>query len=151
MVAPDADVEQPGDSSPGGASWRIWTGEVTWRQVADLREEFFDAMDVGAGDLGLDVRGVTVIDRTGIALLIGANHRARSMGRALVLLDADGPVTEALRRAHALTDFDLAQTSGFPRPRSGSRDESTSGSALAVSPTDLPSGHGATSHRSSLI
>jgi anti-anti-sigma regulatory factor len=122
----DGPAGRPDDVSQGGASWRVWTGEVTWRQVAELREQLFDAMDIGAGDLGLDVRGVTVIDRTGIALLIGANHRARSLGRPLVLLDADGPVTEALRRARALSDFDVAQTSGFSRPRPESRDERTS-------------------------
>jgi anti-anti-sigma regulatory factor len=126
MTASDEFDGEPRESPQRAASWSVWTGEVTWRQVAELREQLFDAMDIGAGDQGLDVRGVRVIDRTGIALLIGANHRARSLGRALVLLDSDGPVTEALRRAHAITDLDLAPTSGFPRPRSGSRDQPSS-------------------------
>ena len=109
MTASDEPDSQPGESSLGGVSPSVWTGEVTWRQVAELREELFDAMDVGTGDQGLDVRGVTLIDRTGIALLIGANHRSRSLGGRLVLLDDEGPVTVALRRAHAIADFDLVR------------------------------------------
>jgi anti-anti-sigma regulatory factor len=97
----------------------VWTGEWTWRQVAELRERLFDEMDASADGLCLDVRGVTGIDRTGVALLIGANHRARALGRPLALLDEDGPVTEALRGAHVLSDFDLVQTSGLAGPRPG--------------------------------
>jgi anti-anti-sigma regulatory factor len=82
-----------------------WVGEVTWRQVAELREVLFDEMDACECGLCLDVRLVTEIDRTGIALLIGANHFAHSMGRPLVLLDESGPVSDALVRAHVMADF----------------------------------------------
>lgn len=82
-----------------------WVGEVTWRQVADLREVLFDEVDACECGLCLDVRLVTEIDRTGIALLIGANHFAHSMGRPLVLLDESGPVSDALARAHLMADF----------------------------------------------
>jgi anti-anti-sigma regulatory factor len=85
----------------------LWLGEVTWRQVAELRDALFDEMDARALGVCLDVRRVTEIDRTGIALLIGANHRARSMGKPLTLVDDAGVVTEALMRAKLMSEFQL--------------------------------------------
>lgn len=104
-------------------STHVWDGEVTWRRVAELRELLLDELDTHADGLLLDVRKVTSIDRTGVALLIGANMRAKSLARRLTLGDdADGVVTAALRRAHVINDFTLAQAPGaseIPNPRSG--------------------------------
>ena len=83
-------------------------GELTWRHVAELREALFDEMDACDCGLCLDVRRVTEIDRTGVALLIGANHRALSMGKPLTLMDPSGVVAAALARAHVTTDFQVA-------------------------------------------
>lgn len=93
-----------------------WVGEVTWRHVAELREALFDQMDACDRGVRLDVRRVTEIDRTGVALLIGANHRARSMGKPLTLVDDAGVVTEALTRAQAVSDFQM-DTDGSARSR----------------------------------
>jgi len=95
----------------------VWGGEVTWREVAGLRENLFDAMDAQQVSVQLDVRLVTVIDRTGIALLIGANHRSHSVRRPLILVDDNGPVTAALTAAHVVTDFTLAPSAGVPAQR----------------------------------
>ncbi len=84
-----------------------WVGDVTWRQVAELREALFDQMDACDRGVRLDVRRVTEIDRTGVALLIGANHRARSMGKPLTLVDDGGVVTQALARAQVVSDFQM--------------------------------------------
>ena len=74
-----------------------WVGDVTWRRTASLREALFDGLErAGATGVCLDVRGVNSIDRIGIALLIGANHRATSIGSRLTLVDAHGAITEAL-------------------------------------------------------
>ena len=102
-----------------------WTGDVTWREVPAHREALFDDLEA-AGSVGvrLDVRDVTVLDRTGIALLIGANHRAFARGERLVLIDSGGPVTAALSRMHMIGDFQIVQ-----------RDHASEGS-LAQSPAD---------------
>ena len=64
-----------------------------------------DELEVpGSTGVRLDVRGVRSIDTTGIALLIGANHRAAANGRRLVLIDNNGTVTAALSRKHMLRD-----------------------------------------------
>ncbi len=116
----------------------VWEGEVTWREVADLRERLFDAMDAMAVGVQLDVRLVTVIDRTGLGLLIGANHRSHSMRRPLILVDDDGPVTAALTASHVVTDFNLERAAGVPVQHAdlaGEPDDSQQAGAAATPPT----------------
>ena len=87
-----------------------WAGAVTWRETADLRESLLDQLEAGSnGALWLDVREVSVIDRCGVALLIGALHRAQAMGRRLVLIDAMGPVTSTLVQLHRIDQFHIEQ------------------------------------------
>jgi anti-anti-sigma regulatory factor len=87
-----------------------WPEEVTWREVADLREVLFDLLETPQSlSVRLDVRGVKVIDGTGVGLLIGANHRAAALGRRLVLIDGDGAVSAALRRIRMLSTFRIAR------------------------------------------
>jgi carboxylate-amine ligase len=102
-------------------STHVWDGDVTWRRVAEMREVLFDEIDAHPDGLVLDVHQVTGIDRTGVALLIGANYRAHSLARSLTLLDDDGIVTAALARAHACDDFTMIRGTrhpGIPTPRS---------------------------------
>lgn len=88
----------------------VLAGDVTWRETAGLREALFDLLEApGQGGLSLDVRAVTRIDRTGVALLIGVNHRAAALGRPFTLLDAHGPVTRMLSDLRMLDDFDVTQ------------------------------------------
>ncbi len=85
-----------------------WIGEVTWRHTATLREQIFDLLEAQMSDrLFLDVSSVEVIDRTGVALLIGSNHRATAMNRKLVLIDDTGLTTAALSDAGVLASFDI--------------------------------------------
>ena len=57
----------------------------------------------------LDVREVTSIDAAGVAVLVGARHRAEALGRTFVLVDSAGPVTQALQRLHLLPAFLVTQ------------------------------------------
>ena len=90
-----------------------WSGEVTWRDAAELREALFDRLEAPASlGVHLDVRDVTYIDISGVALLIGANFRASSAGRALALLDNEGAVSRALAKRHVLSDFQVTSGTG---------------------------------------
>ena len=114
---------RPRDGSDDPTFGHVWAGEVTWRQVAELREHLFDAIDSHPDGVLLDVGAVTDIDRTGIALLIGANIRANSAGRPLTLIDDTGQVTAALTRAHVIGDFRLTRARAIPDPRSATHDQ----------------------------
>jgi anti-anti-sigma factor len=115
--APAIDVRPRRDRDPECS----WEGDVTWRETADLRQELFDSLEVpGASGLRLDVRGVSSIDRSGIALLIGANHRAAATGRQLILIDANGTVTNTLARMRLSRDFSITSV-GNGRSQGGDR------------------------------
>jgi anti-anti-sigma regulatory factor len=91
-----------------------WSGPVTWRETAALREDLFDRLEASeGGTLWLDVRDVSVIDRTGVALLAGAQHRAHELQHGFVLIDANGAVTTTLTRLHLQEQFRFEQT-GIP-------------------------------------
>ena len=88
-----------------------WIGEVTWRHTATLREQIFDLLEAHTSDpLLLDVSSVERIDRTGVALLVGSNHRAASMKRQLVLIDDAGLITAALSAAGVRSSFVIHTT-----------------------------------------
>ncbi|MBI1376171.1 MAG: STAS domain-containing protein [Frankiales bacterium] len=74
-------------------------GPLTWRESQVVRERVHDLLDgPGAVTVWLDVRDVTDIDRVGVAVLIGAHHRAHALGRELALIDDGGPVEQGLLR-----------------------------------------------------
>jgi anti-anti-sigma factor len=99
------------DDTGGGTEVRgAWSGEVTWRETSALREALFDLLESpGPPTVHLDVCEVTTIDTTGLALLIGANHRAHGLGRSLVLVDRGGAVTRGLTRIRMIDDFSVVQ------------------------------------------
>lgn len=83
-----------------------WIGEVTWRHTATLREQLLDLLELHrSGPVYLDVSAVERIDRIGVALLVGSNHRAHAMHRELVLVDRAGLVTNALRESGVSASF----------------------------------------------
>jgi anti-anti-sigma regulatory factor len=95
-----------------------WPAEVTWREVSKLRDELFDILErPDCTGVRLDVRAVRTIDNTGVGLLIGANHRAAAMGRRLVLIDRNGPVSASLARLHMLRNFLVTQIVPAPPER----------------------------------
>jgi methanogenic corrinoid protein MtbC1/ABC-type transporter Mla MlaB component len=118
-VAPASAAGGPPGTTEKFGDALVWIGEVTWREVPGLRAELFDQVDALEG-VRLDVRLVTAIDRNGLALLIGANHRARSMGRPLTLVADGGPVASALAATDVLSDFTITPRSGSAgRPDDG--------------------------------
>lgn len=95
-----------------------WCGELTWRRTAELREALFDLLEQpGLQRLVLDLTGVEVIDRTGVALLVGCHHRAAAMSRRLVLVDRSGAVAGALFCAGVLGGFDFDEAPAIRPPR----------------------------------
>lgn len=77
----------------------MWPSVVTWREVPALREALYDAMErPGCDEVRLDARGVEDMDATGVALLVGADRRARAAGISLVVAHGGGPVATVLRR-----------------------------------------------------
>ena len=60
---PLPDMSSSGGTTSDGVGVRspeavVWIGEVTWREVAGLREQLFDQMDTRTDGVSLDVRRV---------------------------------------------------------------------------------------------
>ena len=62
-----------------------------------MREVLHEALDLGMGDLVVDLSGVELVDATGLGVLLGADRRAKLVGRRIVLRDASPRVMRILR------------------------------------------------------
>jgi anti-anti-sigma factor len=83
-----------------------WQGAVTWRDTPGLRDQLLELLNTSEStSLRIDVRQVTSIDNSGVALLVRANRQAAATGRMFVLIDSAGAVSQALSRMHLLTAF----------------------------------------------
>jgi anti-anti-sigma factor len=72
------------------------SGELDLATRDDLRDELKRAGASGAGHILLDLRDLTFIDSTGIAILVEAHQRSAKKGRRLRVLSVDGQVREVL-------------------------------------------------------
>ena len=72
------------------------TGRLSAATVADVRVALRDAIDGGVDDLELGLRGVELVDATGLGVLVAAHRRADRAGRRLVLCDVPERVTRLL-------------------------------------------------------
>src|SRR4051794_16713236 len=61
------------------------SGRLGAATVADVRAALTEAVDGGVGDLVVDLRGVELVDATGLGVLVGTHRRADRAGRRLVL------------------------------------------------------------------
>jgi anti-anti-sigma factor len=72
-------------------------GRLDVSAAAEVREVLHEALDLGLGDLVVDLSGVEVVDATGLGVLLGADRRAKLVGRRIVLRDASPRVMRILR------------------------------------------------------
>ena len=84
------------------------TGRLDVSAAAEVRAVLHEALDIGTGDLVVDLSGVEVVDATGLGVLLGADRRAKLVGRRIVLRDAAPRVRRILRvtRLHRVLTLD---------------------------------------------
>lgn len=78
--------------------------------VADLRRVLQSAIDLGAGDLVVDLGKVTVLDAAALGMLVAAHRRAGRAGRRLVLRSVPPSVGRvlAMTRLHRVLNVERA-------------------------------------------
>jgi len=86
----------------------VLSGRLDVSCAADVREALHEAIDLGAGDLYVDLAAVEVIDATGLGVLLGADRRAKQAGRRIVLRNAAPRLARILRvtRLHRVLTLD---------------------------------------------
>ncbi len=77
------------------------SGRLDVDSVAEVRLALHDILDRGQGDLLVHLAQAEVHDATGLGVIVGAHHRARHVGRRLVLVDVS-PRLDRLLRASRL-------------------------------------------------
>ncbi len=88
----------------------VLSGRLDVSSAAEVRAALHEAIDLGSGDLHVDLAAVEVIDATGLGVLLGADRRAKQAGRRIVLRDAAPRVRAILRvtRLHRVLTLDQA-------------------------------------------
>lgn len=72
------------------------SGRLDVHAAADVRLALAEAVDVGEGELVLDLTELEAVDATGLGVLVGAHRRAQRAGRTLVLEDVPPMVVRLL-------------------------------------------------------
>ena len=73
------------------------TGRLDVNTVAEVRLALHDVLNRGVGDLLVHLAQAEVQDATGLGVIVGVHHRARRMGRRLVLVDVSPRLDRLLR------------------------------------------------------
>jgi anti-anti-sigma factor len=71
-------------------------GRLDVHTAADVRLALADAVELGEGELIIDLASLEAVDATGLGVLVGAHRRAGRAGRTLVLRDVTPPVHRVL-------------------------------------------------------
>ena len=71
-------------------------GRLDVHTAADVRLALADAVELGEGELVIDLASLEGVDATGLGVLVGAHRRAGRAGRTLVLRDVTPPVHRVL-------------------------------------------------------
>jgi anti-anti-sigma factor len=77
------------------------TGRLDVTTVDEVRREMHAILDRGFGDLLVHLAQAEVHDAAGLGVIVGIHHRARGMGRRLILVDVS-PRLDRLLRASRL-------------------------------------------------
>jgi len=83
-------------------------GEVDIATSPQLRDACLRAVNEGAGDVHLDLAGVTFLDSSGISVLVQAQQRLVALGRGFELRTVSRPARRVLEIAGLGPAFGLA-------------------------------------------
>ncbi len=88
----------------------VLSGRLDARSAPVARALLHDIVSAGSGDLQLHVAELEIWDASGLGVLVGANRRARQVGRRLVLVDVPPRQLRLLRatRLHRLITLEPA-------------------------------------------
>jgi anti-sigma B factor antagonist len=94
-------------------------GVLQVSSVAEVRLALHDILARGTGDLLIHLAQAEVHDATGLGVIVGVHHRARRLGRRLVLVDVSPRLDRLIRasRLHRVLARELADGTAPVLPR----------------------------------
>ncbi len=78
------------------------SGELVFETARKVERELRNLEERKPGALAIDLRGLSMIDSTGLALVVSADSRARGEGRRLIVVE--GP--DSVQRVFRMTRLD---------------------------------------------
>ena len=81
----------------GMVRWILLEGELDQSDVLDLKGEFDDAVSGAAGDVVIDLGGVTFLATLGIGLIVSTQERLDDEGRVLRLAHVPESIDRTFR------------------------------------------------------
>ena len=84
-------------SAGAGTNEVVLSGRLDVSTVHEVRRALHAALDLGDGDLLVDLHDVELFDATGLGMLVGAHRRAGRTGRRLVLRNLSPQLQRLLR------------------------------------------------------
>ena len=81
----------------GGTSVLALTGELVFETARKVERELRNLEERRPPALAIDLSGLSMIDSTGLALVVSADSRARGEGRRLVVVEGPDPVQRVFR------------------------------------------------------
>ena len=94
------------EESPDGSLIRV-EGEVDLYTSPDLRKVILKSVPASAGELALDLSGVTYIDSSGVATLVEGLRSARVHGIGFALVSPSPAVLQVLELAKLDSVFEV--------------------------------------------
>ncbi len=98
-------------------------GDVDYSSLEPLREALLDARVAGVRDIIVDLGEVGFLDSQGLAVILFAHQRQRSVGGRLILRNPSEEITRLLRVTHVVhvIDVESASSRGGPAVPHGGR------------------------------
>jgi anti-anti-sigma factor len=96
-------------STSGGRTRVTVAGELDLVSAALLAGRLEEAEKSRPEVIEVDLRGLTFLDSSGLAVLFAANRRARQAGRRLVLLKGHGPIDRVFALAQVEDVIDTVE------------------------------------------
>jgi anti-anti-sigma factor len=88
----------------------VVTGELDMSNADQLAARVAEAETGDPAELEIDLRGLSFMDSSGLAILFAANRRAREHGHHLVIVKDHGPIERVLNLAGVEEVIDVVET-----------------------------------------
>jgi anti-anti-sigma factor len=87
-------------------------GDVVAASVPELRSALREALANGVLDMAIDFAGVSMVDSTGLGLLISAHNSISKAGGKLAVIHASKEILDLFRSMRIHQHFSVSQTGG---------------------------------------
>src|SRR5829696_8667259 len=94
----------------GGTAVLSLSGELVFETARKVERELRNLEERKPNSLAIDLRGLSMIDSTGLALVVSADSRARGEGRRLIVVEGPDSVQRVFRMTRLDDRLDIVRS-----------------------------------------